>query len=142
MTQQNDYGFPQWLKYLLDVMRPNWKDNGLGNEVAKAIALLDSFYDEDNEKMLTAVKQYLKTKRDAYIPFPGDLSACFPHVDTAPTRKSRAFHIWHRDEVAANWPICPKCQEHTPNVTDCPLCTDMKAEAKRNGELIAVLTAH
>lgn len=141
MTQQNDYGFPQWLKYLMDVMRPNWKDNGLGNETAKAIALLDTFYDEDNEKMITAVKRLLATKDNAYIPLPGELSKCFPHVDTDPTRKSRMFHIWHRDEVAAVWPICQKCQEHTPDVNDCPLCADMKAEAKRNREMIATLAA-
>ena len=136
MTQQNDYGFPQWLKYLLDVMRPNWKtnENGLGNELAKAIALLDAFYDKSNEEMITAVKEYLKTKRDAYIPFPGDLSACFPAEDTTPTRKSRAFHIWHRDEVAALWPICPTCEEHTPDLEACPFCVDMKAGDKNQAD--------
>jgi hypothetical protein len=122
-------------------MRPNWKDNGLGNEVAKAIALLDSFYDEENDKMLTAVKQYLKTKRDAYIPFPGDLSACFQVADITPTRKSRAFHIWHRDEVAAHWPICRKCGEHTPNIEDCPMCNDMIVSANLSRQEIAALTA-
>lgn len=131
MTQnQNDYGFPQWLKYLMDVMRPNWKTNGLGNETAKAIALLDSFYEEDEAKMLTAVKEYLKTKRDAYIPFPGDLSDCFPHVDTAPTRKSRQFQIWHRDEVAVHWATCATCGEKTPDIDNCPLCQEMTESKK------------
>ena len=51
-----DYGFPSWLKFLMSNLRPNWLDNGLGNDTAKALSLLDTFYEEDNEKMLTAVR--------------------------------------------------------------------------------------
>ena len=131
MKKQNDSAFPEWLKYLLDVVRPHWWDNkrdtmALGDETAKALAVLDTFHNYDDDKMMAAVKEYLKTKRDAYIPFPGDLSDCFPQVDTVPTRKSRAFHIWHRDEVAVNWAMCQDCGERTPNVTACPFCADMK----------------
>lgn len=135
--QQNDYGFPQWLKYLMDVLRPNWKDNGLGNELAKAIALLDSFYDQDNEVMIGLVKAYLSDKSDAYIPFPGDLRKHLQEEPYEQTRPSRAFHIWHKLEVAAKWPVCPACGEHTPSITNCPLCADMRDEAKRTAAQIA-----
>ena len=132
-----NYGFPNWLQYLLDVCRPQWREIGLKTEYPRALALLDSFYAEDEARMMTAVKSYIRQKSDAFIPFPGEIANHLQTERQEQNRTSRAFHVWHREEVAAKWPICPMCEEHTPNVTDCPFCADMKAEAKRTAAQIA-----
>jgi hypothetical protein len=115
--------FPNWLKYLLDVCRPNWREVGLKSEHPRAIALLDSFYDEDGERMMAGVKSYLRHKADGYIPFPGELEKHLPAVEQLPAMVP--FVTWHKYKVAAIWPICPECGEHTPSLMDCPFCLDM-----------------
>ena len=133
-----DNGFPNWLQYLLDVCRPQWRENSLGAEYPRALALLDSFYADDEGRMMIGVKAYLKQKSDAFIPFPGEIEKHLPPLaeKDAPLIP---FVLWHKYKVAALWPICPMCEEHTPNVKDCPLCADMKATAARNALDISAL---
>lgn len=132
-----DYGFPNWLQYLLDVCRPQWREIGLKTDHPRALALLDSFYAEDDQRMMAGVKSYLKQKSDGFIPFPGELDKHLPAVPDVDMRPSRAFHVWHKLEVAAKWPICQVCGEHTHSIVNCPLCADMRDEAVRTAAQIA-----
>ena len=120
--------FPVWLKYLLDVCRPRWRENGLGAENPKAIALMDSFYSDNQDAVMAGVKAYLSQKTNAFIPFPGEIRQYMATTSTVKTRVS--FSVARRA-----WPICPICEEHTPDLDNCPVCADMKAAQSYNQQI-------
>lgn len=95
----------------------------------------DTLDDVDDAALVEATRQHIKTGE--WYPSIAVLRSKANSVVWQATenrltdRPDRSYAAYCNQERGA-WPVCPMCEEHSPNVKDCPFCADMKTAMAYN----------